>query len=88
MAIHFERTRDCLKQFDFQRLFVEELGWSRPARRTPLQLKVKDTDFTCRHIAQLAGAVIVEVESLSGSIPDAKTRSAVQKEVAKQHHSE
>ena len=27
MSIHFERTRECLKQFDFPRLFVEELGW-------------------------------------------------------------
>ena len=33
MPIHFERTRDRLKQFDFQRLFVEELGWSNPPRR-------------------------------------------------------
>ena len=33
MAMHFERTRECLKQFDFKRLFVDELGWSRPAAK-------------------------------------------------------
>ena len=33
MPINFERTRDWLRQFDFQRLFVEALGWSRPARK-------------------------------------------------------
>jgi len=26
MSIHFDRTRDCLKQFDFQRLFCRRVG--------------------------------------------------------------
>src|SRR5262249_33872505 len=79
-------TRDYLKQFDFQRLFVEELGWSRPARRTPLQVKINQADFTCRQIAELGGAVVLEVESLARSIPDAKLRATVQREISKQHH--
>jgi hypothetical protein len=86
MPIQFERTRDCLKQFDFQRLFIEELGWSRPARRTPQEVNVKESRFMCRHVAELAGAVVCEVESSDGIIPDAKTRAAVHKEIAKLHH--
>lgn len=86
MPIHFDRTRDCLKTFDFQRLFVEELGWSRPARKAPLELAVKETRFTARHVAELSGAVILELEPHDGQIPDAKTRAAVHKEVAKLHH--
>ena len=86
MPIHFEHTRECLKQFDFQRLFVEELGWSNPPRRKADEIAVKESRFTCRQIAELAGAVVLEVEAVEGHIPDAKTRAAVHKEIAKRHH--
>ena len=86
MPIHFDRTRDFLKQFDFRPLFIEELGWSQPSRKTPLEIEVKSARFTCRHVAQLAGAVVVEVEAEHGTIPDAKSRAAVHKEIAKLHH--
>ena len=86
MSIHFERTRDALKQFDFQKLFIEELGWSRPGRKTRFELQVKKARFECRQVAELAGAVVLEVEPHEGTIPDAKTRIAVHKETAKLHH--
>ena len=86
MTINFERTRDYLKQFDFRQLFIEELGWSRPARKTPLELAVKDANYSSRQIAQLAGVVVFEVEAADGLIPNAKSRAAVQKEIAKLHH--
>ena len=86
MAIDFNRIRDCLKRFDFQSLFVEELGWSRPANRTESSFNVKDASFTRRPVAQLAGAAVFEIAAGDGLIPDAKLRAAVEKEVAKQHH--
>ena len=67
-------------------LFIEELGWSRPLRKAPLDIDVKESRFVCRHIAELSGAVVLEVEAHDGSIPDAKTRAGVHKEVAKLHH--
>jgi hypothetical protein len=85
MAMHFERTRECLKQFDFKRLF-NELGWSRPVRKTAFDVTVKEARFNCGHVAELAGAVVLEIESHDGAIPDAKTRTAIHKEVAKLHH--
>ncbi len=85
MGMHFERTRECLKQFDFKRLF-NELGWSRPARKTTFEVTVKEARFSCSHVAELGGAVVLEVESDDGAIPDAKTRTAIHKEVAKLHH--
>jgi hypothetical protein len=60
MTLNFQRTRDYLKQFDFETLFVEELGWSRPARKSPLRIAVQDHPFTVEHVAQLAGAVVPE----------------------------
>ena len=85
MAMHFERTRECLKQFDFKRLF-NELGWSRPVRKTAFEVTIKEARFNCSHVAELAGAVVLEIESHDGAIPDAKTRTAIHKEISKLHH--
>lgn len=84
--MNIERARDFLRQFNFQRLFIEELGWSRPSRRTAVDINVKGARFVGRHVAELSGAVVVEVEAPDGSIPDAKLRANVHKEVGKLHH--
>ena len=86
MAIQFERTRDCLKQFSFNKLFVEELGWSQPGTRKAVEFTIKDAAYTRRPIAELAGVVVLEIAAKDGKIPDAKSRAAVHKEVAKLHH--
>ncbi len=86
MPLNIERTRECLREFSFERLFLEELGWSRPLRKAPLDIDVKESRFACRHLAELSGAVVLEVEAHDGSIPDAKARASVHKEVAKLHH--
>jgi hypothetical protein len=57
-----------------------------PTRKLPLDIDVKEWRFACRHIAELSGAVVLEVEAPDGSIPDAKARAGVHKEVAKLHH--
>ena len=86
MAIHFERTRDRLKQFEFHALFVEELGWSQPTARKTVEFTVKDSSFTRRPIAELAGVVVLEIEAEDGKMPDAPLRLAVHKEIAKHYH--
>jgi hypothetical protein len=86
MAINFSRMRDCLQQFDFHRLFVEELGWSQPTSRQPVGMTVKGLGFIRRQISQLAGVVVFEIASDDGRIPDAKTRTAIHKEVSALHH--
>lgn len=78
--------RDCLRQFDFQRLFVEELGWSQPSNRQAVSFTVRDDQFFRRQVTQLAGVVVFEVTAEDGRIPDAQTRAAVHKEIAKHHH--
>ncbi|HKI19236.1 MAG TPA: hypothetical protein VKA15_15225 [Isosphaeraceae bacterium] len=86
MPLNIERTREYFREFRFDRLFIEELGWSRSLRKAPLDIDVKESRFVCRHLAELSGAVVLEVEAHDGSIPDAKTRAGVHKEVAKLHH--
>src|SRR5438128_2604683 len=85
-TIHFERMRDRLSEFQFQRLFIDELGWSQPVSRQPVQLPVKDTEFTLRHIAELGGVAVLEVTTADGQVPDAKVRASLHSEVAKQYH--
>jgi hypothetical protein len=86
MAIHFERTRECLKSFDFAKLFIEELGWSGPPSRKPVEFTAKDWTGTRRAIAELAGVVVLEIGTKDGRIPDAKGRAAIHKEIARLHH--
>jgi hypothetical protein len=86
MALNFSRMRDRLQQFDFHRLFVEELGWSQPVSRQSVAMTVKGASLVRRQISQLAGVVVFEVATDDGRIPDAKTRAAIHKEVSALHH--
>ena len=86
MAINFAQTRKHLNDFLFGRLFVEELGWSLPTSRQTAPMNVGGATYQRRQIAQLAGAVVLEVSSADGQIPDAKARAAIHKEISKLHH--
>ena len=86
MPIDFARIRNCLQDFDFRRLFIEELGWSQPTARSAASFEAAGATFTRRHIAQLAGVVVFEITAPDGRIPDAKARLAVHREIARLHH--
>jgi hypothetical protein len=86
MTIDFVRTREYLKEFDFHRLFVEELGWSQPSTKTATEMKVNDVAITWRQISQLAGVTVFEVTPQVGGIPDAKTRASIHKTISSLHH--
>lgn len=45
MAVNLDRMRQCLNQFDFHQLFIEELGWNQPSHRQTTALTIKDTSF-------------------------------------------
>jgi hypothetical protein len=80
------RTRDLLQKFDFSTLFIEELGWSRPTTRKAVPWTDNGTTFERRQIAELSGVVVFEIATQGGSIPDAKARATIHKEIAKLHH--
>lgn len=88
MPIDFSGMRECLQNFDFGRLFVEHLGWTRPANKKTVRNTVGNLEFNQRPIAQLAGAVVFEIITIQegGRIPDAKSRAAIHKEISKSHH--
>src|SRR5258707_9963534 len=86
MAIDFTKARGRLKDFDFHRLFVEELGWSQPTTKASTDMDVGGAVFTRRQISQLAGIVVFEITAKDGTIPDAKTRAALHKLISATHH--
>lgn len=86
MSLDLNAVAERLADFDFSGLFIEELGWSRPTGVTPKQVNVGELTFTAKPIAQLAAVVILEVASSVGTLPDAKTRDAVHREIVKIHY--
>jgi len=86
MPLDLNKARKCLTDFDFSKLFIEELGWSQPSEKRVISMTCKDQVFTRRQLAQLAGVVVFEVSAKAGQIPDARTRAAIHKEIASLHH--
>ena len=77
MPLDLNNARKRLNNFEFSKLFIEDLGWSRPPIQQAVPLTVKDQSFTRRPLAQLEGVVAFEIEAAGGAIPDAKARAAV-----------
>lgn len=86
MSFDLNRARKHLNDFEFSRLFIEELGWSNPSNRQAVPFEVKKEKFSRVPIAELSGVAVFEIPSERGAIPDAKTRAAVYKEVSAHHH--
>lgn len=79
MPLNVARTRQLLQEFDFRRLFVEELGWSNP----PHSLRPADTEangglsFRRTPVAVLSAIHVFEISTPAGAIPDAKARAVI-----------
>src|ERR1044071_778168 len=84
--LNVQHTRDLLQQFKFDRLFIEELGWSLSVSSKPAAFQVNSITFERKQIAQLSGVIVFEVTAEDDQIPDAKTRAAIHKEIAKLHY--
>lgn len=84
--LNVNNTRDLLQSFDFQRLFLQELGWEKPSVSAPRTWIVAGRDLQGREIASLAGVSVLEITSPDGEIPDSKARLAIWREIAKVYH--
>ncbi len=89
MALNFQRTRDLLREFQFEDLFIEQLGWSQPTRRKPIPLEIENvetlhvTSFQYKCIAEVSGVAVFEVTATDGTIPQAKVRTAIHQKITK-----
>ncbi|MGM9425033.1 Eco57I restriction-modification methylase domain-containing protein [Hydrogenophaga sp. MI9] len=83
--LNFLAFEEHLKAFDFQRLFVDVLGWNRPAAGRDWQADhAGDTAYSHRTVAELGGVVALQVV-VDGGWPDEAQRLKVWKHVAHSH---
>ena len=86
MQINGQKTRQYLKQFDFQSLFITELGWDYHTQT--LNVEVGESRYTLTAVAEKRGMVVFEcqADTTGSGIPDSQTRRKIQREVAKSVH--
>lgn len=71
MQLNRKRTQNYLKDFDFESLFVEELGWDTVDPVT-VPLEVDDNHFEAEAITQKRGFTVYQC--ISKEIPERKVR--------------
>lgn len=81
MALNFQRTRDLLYNFQFQDLFIEQLGWDKPKQVKSFPLEIDNQAYESKRIAEIFGVAVFEVKATNGEIPSSKIRDAIHKEV-------
>lgn len=85
MSISPNSVRPYLRAFDFQKLFIEELGWDHYNVRQAVA--VDGQSFILNAVAQKRGFQVFTCESDTVSqIPDHATRRKIEKEVTKSAH--
>lgn len=81
MALNFQQTKNLLYNFQFQDLFIEQLGWDKPSRVKPFPLEIENQTYESKRIAEICGVAVFEVKATNGEIPSSKIRDAIHKEV-------
>jgi hypothetical protein len=79
MILDTARTRRYLKEFDFESLFIEELGWDHYT--TSLDVEVDEQRFTLQAVAEKRG--VVAFICAVGTIPPYATRRKIDGQVAR-----
>ncbi len=80
--LQIERLRNGLHSFDFPRLFIEELGWSRPKGLQADPYRDQGNAWRAAPIAELSGVVVFQVVGL----PDKAARLAIHQALAELAH--
>ena len=86
MAMDRNRARKLLQEFDFQALFVQEMGWgSVPDSRA---LAIGDSGYMRRLIAQLSGVAVIEVFPVlpDGALPGRDASDKIHRQIEKLSH--
>ncbi|MBD1944849.1 Eco57I restriction-modification methylase domain-containing protein [Coleofasciculus sp. FACHB-712] len=82
MQIDLKRSQQYLKQFQFQLLFIEELGWDNYSSQ-PLSLLIENKSYALKPVAEKRGQVVYTCLSEDGTIPNSVTRTKIHKEVSR-----
>ncbi|MCI0718632.1 MAG: SAM-dependent methyltransferase [Acidobacteria bacterium] len=85
MPLNVARIRQCLQNFDFRSLFVQELGWDKHSAN--LSVAVDNTTYSLQAIAEKRGFQVFECQATNDRpTPDHPTRSKIERQVAKSAH--
>ncbi len=79
-AFNVQRARQALRLFDFQTLFIEELGWDY-APNVPLDVVVDGETFTLTTVAEKRNVAALRMQS-AGAIPAYAIRRKIEHKVA------
>lgn len=83
--LNFSDFEKYLKDFDFQQLFLDVLGWNKPPTGRDWQAdQAGDTVYSHRNVAELGGVVAIQVV-VDGGWPDEALRMKVWRHVAHSH---
>jgi hypothetical protein len=87
VIISAPRVRDQLKEFDFEGLFIEELGWDYHPSSLPLEVIVDGEPYVLDALAEKRGmTVYLCPPGPDGEIPPYATRRKIERQVAKAAH--
>jgi hypothetical protein len=86
VRLNTEHARKKLQAFAFTELFIEELGWNRPASRKPVMLEHEGARWCAQEVSQLSGFRVFEItpEDKATPLPGAAAQQALWKRVALQ----
>jgi hypothetical protein len=79
LSLDIERMYQCLHDFDFATLFVNELNWSLPVNQKSMTI---DSEHSRIEIARVNGVPIFEVQATNGKVPDSQKRDSLYQELS------
>jgi hypothetical protein len=81
MSLTLKESREFLQDFEFNKLFVQELGWDNPSSHKTVSLEIEGETYSRKAIAQLLGVVVYEIIADSGNIPNSPERLTIYREI-------
>ena len=81
-TIEKKAIQQHLRDFTFQKLFVEELGWN-PVHNKPHIIKIGVESFALNAVAEQGGMQIMQCKPVDGAMPSYSNRRKIEKEAGK-----
>ncbi|MEG5020875.1 Eco57I restriction-modification methylase domain-containing protein [Microcoleus sp. AT8-B5] len=76
-----KESRELLQDFEFNKLFVQKLGWDNPSSHKTVSVEIEGETYSRKAIAQLNGVVVYEIIADSGNIPNSAERLTIYREI-------